>query len=73
MDGFELLDELIKIGFPRNQLIILTGHINIEEKARTKGLGDIFVVTKPVDFRTLHQALAKCQALLENGIKPLIK
>jgi FixJ family two-component response regulator len=73
MDGFELLDELLKIGFPKNQLLILTGHINIEEKARAKGLGDISVVTKPVDFKALHQALAKCQALLENTVKPLVK
>ena len=63
LDGFELLEELLKRGFSRQQIVILTGHLNIGEKAKARGLADVAIITKPIEFRVLHQALAKHQSL----------
>lgn len=57
-----MLEELLKSGFSRQHLVILTGHLNIGEKAKARGLADIAIITKPIEFWVLHQALAKHQA-----------
>lgn len=57
MDGFELITELLRLGFSKENIIILTGHINIEGKAKARGLGDISILTKPIEFTMLHKVL----------------
>ncbi|GAA3956129.1 hypothetical protein [Hymenobacter algoricola] len=57
MDGFELIEELLRIGFPRKNIVILTGHVHIADKAMERGLGDLPIVTKPIDFNSLRASL----------------
>ncbi|GAA4429251.1 hypothetical protein GCM10023188_14390 [Pontibacter saemangeumensis] len=56
-DGFDVAKEILKLGYPVSQIIILTGHLGINSKIIEKDLPNLKVVTKPIFLDDLKKAI----------------
>lgn len=56
LDGFQLLDEILKLNLPELKVIILTGHIAINEKLKELNFPNYPVISKPINLTTIKNA-----------------
>ncbi|SIQ84121.1 response regulator [Pontibacter lucknowensis] len=57
LDGFDIAKKIIELGYPKEQIVVLTGHLGIEKKIAEKGLPNLKVVTKPIFLDKLRNAI----------------
>ena len=57
LDGYQIIEFLIKTG-QGHKIIILTGHLFIDEQLKSKGLPALPVITKPISIPKLREVIS---------------
>jgi CheY-like chemotaxis protein len=63
MDGYQLINEVIRLGIQNPKIMILTGHISMSEKLKAKGLPDYPIISKPLTLDAIKKAFQHYQLL----------
>jgi ActR/RegA family two-component response regulator len=59
LDGFQIIEKLISLGYPKNKISVLTGWVNISEELKKRGITDIQTVTKPPSIDAVYKAIKR--------------
>ncbi|MFM8911447.1 MAG: response regulator [Flammeovirgaceae bacterium] len=58
LDGYQIIEKISELKGKQPKIIILTGHLNIEEQLKARNLPLLPIITKPVDFNSIKNALS---------------
>jgi CheY-like chemotaxis protein len=57
LDGYKIIGKLLEIDIPLDKLIILTGHVNVEDKLKENNLPILPILEKPITLDELENKL----------------
>lgn len=55
-DGYDLVQRCMDNNIDKKKIIILTGHINVEQKLNELNISGISILTKPINFDKLSKS-----------------
>jgi DNA-binding NtrC family response regulator len=56
MDGYQIIENILRIS-NESKIIILTGHIDITQQLKDRGLPNLAIITKPITHESIKKAL----------------